>query len=113
MGYCSLFVCLFVLAAAGSLLKVVLRKSNPLAYVAEEPTAENPPSPKAHRGAPKAQKKLREGPRSPNAVTPPVMVIGSCGDIINGDCAEKTRSASGKGRSTHAKCRPEKERLRT
>jgi len=31
-AYCSLFVCLFVLAAAASLLRTVLRRSNPTAY---------------------------------------------------------------------------------
>jgi len=35
-AYCSLFVCIFVLAATASLLKTLLRRSNPLAYVQME-----------------------------------------------------------------------------
>lgn len=42
-AYCSLFVCIFVLAAAVSLLRVVIRKSNPLAYdEVDEPTVATP-----------------------------------------------------------------------
>eukprot|EP00930_Biecheleria_cincta_P069941 TRINITY_DN57612_c0_g1_i1.p1 TRINITY_DN57612_c0_g1~~TRINITY_DN57612_c0_g1_i1.p1 ORF type:complete len:362 (-),score=76.88 TRINITY_DN57612_c0_g1_i1:4-1089(-) len=32
-AYCSLFVCIFVLAATGSLMRTLLQKSNPLAYI--------------------------------------------------------------------------------
>lgn len=35
-AYCSLFVCIFVLAATASLLKTLLRRSNPLAYAQME-----------------------------------------------------------------------------
>ncbi|CAE8587162.1 unnamed protein product [Polarella glacialis] len=35
-AYCSLFVCVFVLSATASLLKTLIKRSNPLAYATIE-----------------------------------------------------------------------------